>query len=80
VRAIRPAVNSAALIVGLTVAIAGCATATNWVKSGASQEDHAVDSYECQKDVRESGAASSAPGAADPYDRCMIAHGWSKHQ
>jgi hypothetical protein len=58
------------------LALAGCATTENWARTGSSKEDLAVDSFECRKSVDESGNLGSTP--ADPYDRCMIAHGWSK--
>jgi hypothetical protein len=60
------------------LALAGCAITENWARTGSSKEDLAVDSFECRKSVDESGNLGSAQSTTDPYDRCMIAHGWSK--
>lgn len=61
--------------------IAACAP-TTWVKSGASQQDYATDSYQCEKDARQSGYfGGGLIGAANMVEfsqRCMVAHGWRR--
>ena len=51
-----------------------------WVKPGASQQDYATDSYNCERDMRQSGYFGTgiigALNADDFASRCMIAHGW----
>lgn len=53
-----------------------------WTKPGASQQDYATDSYQCEKDARQSGYfGGGIVGAANMVDfqqRCMVAHGWRK--
>lgn len=51
-----------------------------WVKPGATQQDYATDSYNCERDMRQgSYYGTGIVGAinADEFEgRCMIAHGW----
>lgn len=67
------------ILVGLALLLSGCATAV-WTKPGATQQDLAKDSYDCEKDMRQSGYyGTGIIGAmnADGFeDRCMVAHGW----
>jgi hypothetical protein len=59
--------------------LASCAT-TGWDKPGATQQDYATDSYNCEKDMRQGGYYGSglfgALNAQSFEDRCMVAHGW----
>jgi hypothetical protein len=59
--------------------LASCARPT-WVKPGATQQDYATDSYQCEKDARQSGyfggGLVGAANMADFASRCMVAHGW----
>jgi len=63
-----------------TVGIAGCATV--WEKPGATQADFNKDSYECERDARQSGyygtGLAGAINMQNFADRCMIARGWSE--
>lgn len=65
----------------LVVAILGCASPTIWDKAGATQQDFRVDSYNCEKDTRQSGYFGGGLAASfemrDFYARCMIARGWT---
>lgn len=77
--------SSVAAVVGLTltaVVLAGCAE-TVWYKPGASQQDYATDSYNCEKDMRQSsyfgGGLIAAFNMRGFEDRCMIAHGWEQN-
>jgi hypothetical protein len=51
-----------------------------WEKSGASQQDHTTDSYQCEKDTRQSqyfgGGLVGALEMADFAKKCMAAKGW----
>lgn len=56
-----------------------------WNKVGASQQDFQRDSYECEKDMRQSGyygrgligaLTGTTPQAFE--ERCMAAKGWTK--
>lgn len=59
----------------------GC-TPTTWYKPGASQQDFATTSYECERDARQSGyfglGLSGAIDMALFQNRCMGAHGYSQ--
>ena len=71
---------AARIAVALALALAGCAQPSTWVKSGASAQDYATDSYECEKDARQSGYFGTglvgAVNMSQFAQRCMIAHGW----
>lgn len=58
----------------------GCAT-TVWNKPGATTQDFQKDSYDCEKDMRQSGyygdGLIGALNAKGFEDRCMVAHGWT---
>ncbi len=64
----------------LLVMVAGCAPSIIWTKVGATQPDFATDSYQCEKDARQSGYfGSGLAGAVNMQgfaERCMTAHGW----
>ncbi len=59
----------------------GCARFV-WIKSGATQQDFARDSYECERDMRQSryfgGGIAGALNAQAFQERCMVARGWTK--
>lgn len=60
------------------LSLAGCQA---WVKPGATEADHRLQTYQCEKDVRQSefgGGLAGALGQRSFFDRCMEAHGWSK--
>jgi hypothetical protein len=67
------------LILPLLLLVGACAT-TQWAKYGASQQDLATDSYNCEKDARQSGYFGGGLAGAlefnDFQKRCMVAHGW----
>ncbi len=70
---------SAAIVFGLC----GCAPQPMiWVKPGASQQDYNKDSYDCERDLRQSGyygdGLAGAINMRGFFERCMIAHGWSQ--
>ena len=61
------------------VLVPGCAQSV-WVKDGADSQDFARDSYQCERDVRQSGYYGTGPaGVANAQgfqQRCMVANGW----
>ena len=63
--------------------LAGCARFV-WVKSGASQQDFQRDTYECERDMRQSGyfgtGFAAAINAQNFQERCMVARGWFKQR
>ena len=67
----------------IAVGLSSCARIV-WDKPGASQQDYAVDSYNCEKDMRQSGyyggGLVGAINASDFESRCMVAHGWTQHK
>jgi hypothetical protein len=68
-------------ILGATCLIlSACGAPKVWVKSGATQQDYATDSYACEKDARQSmyfgGGLVGALNMQDFAGRCMVAHGW----
>ena len=72
---------SALVVTASTLALTACAS--SWSKPGATQADYNKDSYECERDMRQSGGygtglagALSAQGFAE---RCMIARGYTKN-
>ena len=75
---IRAKVAVAYLI--LLSAVAGCAPTHVWIKTGATQQDFATDSYECERDARQSGYfGGGLIGALNMQQftqRCMVARGW----
>jgi len=68
------------IFVGVAVlSVAGCAHPV-WVKPGATQQDYATDTYECERDARMSGYYGSGVVGLVNFeqfqDRCMVARGW----
>jgi hypothetical protein len=67
-------------LVAVTLALwfAACAP-TVWNKTSGTQIDFDRDSYECERDVRQSRTGSGLLGALDArgfYNRCMSARGY----
>lgn len=65
-------------VLPLICILAGCAP-TVWDKMGATQEGFARDSYECEKDVRQSyfgTGLAAALSQKDFYNRCMMVRGY----
>jgi hypothetical protein len=66
--------------VALVVLLAGCAPMI-WDKSGATQNDYNKDSYDCEKDARQSGyyGGGIAGGLEmkEFFKRCMVSKGYS---
>ena len=60
----------------------GCAPANRWLKAGASQQDFSTDSYDCEKDARQSGYyGGGLVGALNMqglFYRCLAANGLEK--
>ena len=69
------------LIIIATFFVVAC-TPMVWDKRGATTQDYNKDSYECEKDSRQSGyfggGFSGAINMQAFFDKCMIAHGWNK--
>ena len=63
----------------LLVALSGCST-TVWFKEGATRQDLITATYECERDVRQSGYFGGgivrAFNMRDFQKRCMNARGW----
>ena len=51
------------LTVAVTLCLGGCGTKAVWVKPGASEEDFARESYECEREARAT-AGARGPGLA----------------
>ncbi len=57
--------------------VAGCVTArATWVKQGGTQSEHDRDTYECERDARQSGYFEGAMNMREFFGRCMAARGW----
>jgi hypothetical protein len=52
-----------------------------WVKPGSTQQDYNKDSYECEKDARQSGYYGTGITRdiemQNFFSRCMVSKGWS---
>jgi hypothetical protein len=55
-----------------------------WDKVGATQDDYNKDSYECEKDARQSGyfggGITGEINMRDFFKKCMVAHGYTLRQ
>jgi hypothetical protein len=51
------------LMVAAVLCLGACGTRPNWVKTGATEEDFARDSHQCERDARAS-AGERGPGLA----------------
>jgi hypothetical protein len=76
----KKALALAPVIIASMLALTSCAS--TWSKPGGTQAEFNKDSYECERDMRQSGGygtglvgALNAQGFAG---RCMIAHGYTK--
>jgi len=62
------------------IALSGCVR-TVWVKEGATPQDYNRESYECEKDARQSqyfgGGIVGAINFNEFENKCMVAHGWT---
>ena len=58
----------------------GCAE-SYWDKYGATEQDFNRDSYECERDARQSGyygtGLAGSLNMQNFYGRCMVARGWT---
>jgi len=70
-------------LVLIALLISGCAP-TVWVKNGATQQDYNKDSYDCEKDSRQSGyfgdGLTGSINIQAFFNKCMIAHGWTQQR
>jgi hypothetical protein len=66
--------------------VAGCAKPLVYSKNGATQVDYNRDSYECERDTRQSGYFGQCGVIIEAmhkcsyqvfFQRCMLARGWS---
>lgn len=69
-------------VASAAVLLAGCQTV--WDKPGGTQQTFAADSYECERDARQSGYYGGGLIGALNFrsfaDRCMAARGWTKRE
>jgi hypothetical protein len=71
------------IILLVVVAFSGCAR-TIWYRQGATEADYSRDSYDCERDARQSGYFGSGyAGLANMegfFERCMGAHGYVRRR
>lgn len=71
------------MLLAMSLLLASCAQ-YQWQKSGATQAGFKQDTYECEKDMRQSGYfGGGLLGAYNAYafgERCMEARGYTKIQ
>lgn len=73
-------INRGLIVLALAVLISGCSSTKFWQKQGASNADLRGDSYQCEKDARQSNFGGGLMGGAlrqEFYDRCMESRGWT---
>lgn len=73
-------INQRLLTLVLAVFITGCSSTKVWKKPEASTSDLRKDSYQCEKDARQSDFGPGIVGGSlrqEFYDRCMESHGWT---
>lgn len=74
--------NKFSVVCCVVVFLTGCATV--WHKPGASESEFSKDSYECERDSRQSGyfgtGIAGAVNFQNFYQRCLISKGWVKSQ
>ena len=72
--------NTVAVVL-LAITVAGC-TRTYWTKPGFNQADWNRDSYECERDMRQSGYYGAGLvgviNAENFQERCLVAKGYHK--
>jgi len=73
------------LLLMMALGLSACAPAALWDKPGATKQDFAKDSYECERDMRQgsnygTGFIGGLTGntAEDFQERCMIARGYQR--
>jgi hypothetical protein len=85
----RRTLKRVAVIACLALALAGCAKPMIWDKSGATQQEFNKDSYECERDTRQSGYFGQCGLIIEAqhrcayqvfYQHCMVAHGYTLRQ
>jgi hypothetical protein len=66
----------------ILVLASSCASHWAWQREDATQQDFRRDSYDCERDMRQSGYYGNGligmANARDFFDSCMYAHGWWK--
>lgn len=60
------------------LALAACGPETTWVRDGATPQNLQRDSYDCEKDARQSGYFGSTLEMRGFFERCLVARGWRK--
>ena len=64
----------------LLVLCLGCVATAHWVHPNGSYERWNRDSYECERDMRQSGyyggGVSGMVAMQAYYERCLMARGW----
>jgi len=77
------------VIACLGFALAGCAKPMIWDKAGATQQEFNKDSYECERDMRQSGYYGQCGLVIQAmhqcsyqvfYQHCMVARGYTLRQ
>jgi hypothetical protein len=59
--------------------LVGCVSQTEFNKQNSTQENYNKDSYECERDTRESGFYDGVIGIRDMdvfFRKCMATKGW----
>ena len=66
--------------IALTALLIGCATPMIWDKSSGTQAEYNKDSYECEKDARQSGyfggGIAGALNMREFFKTCMVSKGY----
>jgi hypothetical protein len=69
------------VVVLVAFSLTGCARYV-WTKAAFTEQEFNRDSYECEKDARQSGyfgtGLAGALNMREFNDRCMVARGWYK--
>ena len=69
-----------AIVLMLILMFAVACARTVWSKYGATLQDYNVDSYQCERDARQSGyfggGIAGAIAMQDFFGRCMVSKGW----
>lgn len=76
------------MLLAAALAVTGCAAErpTTWLKADATQQQFALDAYNCQKDARAAGPYTedllhmpgAKSGAEQFFELCMSAHGYAQ--
>lgn len=69
-------------VIGL-LSLSCCTITSHWSKPGGTQAEFNKDSYECERDMRQSGHFGEGMAASFAmegfYERCMVARGYTKN-